>query len=157
MQVKTKNVTGRRTLRFATLDDVLADIQQWEGTSVKSLGNWSVGQILAHLAIPINGAIDGMKFRPAWYIRWIARCFKKRFLYGRMPAGFKLPKAAESELIPPPTSTEDGIAALRTAIARIQQDGHRVEHPILGKLSRDEWDAVNLRHCEMHMSFIVPE
>jgi hypothetical protein len=29
-------------------------------------------------------------------------------------------------------------------------------NPAFGNLSNAEWDAFNLRHCEMLMSFVVP-
>ena len=64
MTVNTKKVVGRRELRFHSLDDVLADLVALEGKPLKTLGNWSVGQLLAHLAVPMNGAIDGMKLSP---------------------------------------------------------------------------------------------
>ena len=30
-------------------------------------------------------------------------------------------------------------------------------HPIFGKLTHDEWIAINLRHAELHLGFQVPE
>ncbi|MFO0951857.1 MAG: DUF1569 domain-containing protein [Isosphaeraceae bacterium] len=76
MAVNTKSVAGRRTLRFETLDDILAELDRLEGKPLKVLGNWSVGQILAHLAIPMNGAIDGVKFPVPWYFRAVAKLLK---------------------------------------------------------------------------------
>jgi len=157
MSVNTKTVEGRRKLRFNSLDDILADLDGLEGKPLKTLGNWSAGQILAHLAVPMNGAIDGMKFAPPWYIRLMARVFKRQFLNGTMPAGFKLPKEAEKELYPGPTSVEDGFAMVRKGIHRLKTETHREPSPVMGPLTTDEWNKVNCRHCELHLSFILPE
>jgi len=122
MAIDTKAVTGRRTLKFNSLDDILAELDRLEGKKLTPIGNWSVGQILAHIAIPINGAIDGMKFRPPWFIRMVARLLKKRFLSQPMPPGFKIPADAQAELIPPPTSEPDDFNILRKAIQRLKSE-----------------------------------
>ena len=155
MTVNTKKVVGRRELRFHSLDDVLADLVALEGKPLKTLGNWSVGQLLTHLAVPMNGAIDGMKLSPPWYIRLVARTFKRRILNSASPPGFKLPKAAEAELIPGPTSESEGFAAIRRGIQRLKAETHREPHPVLGPLTVGEWNQANCRHCELHLGFIV--
>ena len=157
MTVNTKAVVGRRTLRFESLDDISADLSQLEGKRLKALGNWSVGQILAHLAVPMNGAIDGLKFVAPWYVRLMARVFKRKFLTGTMPPGFKLPKEMESELIPKATGVEEGFAILRGAIQRLKTETDRKPSPVFGPLTIEEWNQMNCRHCELHLSFIVPE
>ncbi len=157
MPVDTKTVTGRRVLRFESLDDILSELASLEGKQLKTLGNWSAGQILAHVAVPMNAAIDGMKFAVPWYIRTFARLFKKKILSGTAPPGFKLPKAAEAELIPGPTSVEEGLAAVRKAINRLKTESHREPSHFLGPLTVEEWNQLNCRHCELHLSFIVPE
>ena len=62
MTVKTKQVTGRRTLNYATLDDLLQDAEQLAESDITMLGNWSLGQILRHLAMTMNNTFDGFPF-----------------------------------------------------------------------------------------------
>jgi hypothetical protein len=157
MPVNTKQVAGRRKLRFNTLDDVLADLANLEGKRLEVLGNWSVGQILVHLSVPMNGAIDGIELHVPWYWRWLARLFKRRLLSGTMPPGFKLSKEAESVLLPGEVSAEEGFATIRKALARLQRETHREPSPFLGPLTIEEYDALTCRHCELHLSFIVPQ
>ena len=52
-------------------------------------------------------------------------------------------------------STEQGLRSLRAAIERCQTENSRAEHPAFGKLTREEWDKLNLRHAELHMSYAV--
>jgi len=77
---------------------------------------------------------------------------KRRFLGKTLPAGFKTTAA----FTPGETSVEEGLADLREAVARQSRESSRAPHPGFGKISREESDAFNLRHAEMHMSFAVP-
>ena len=118
--IDSKKVSGRRTLTFRTWADVLRELDTLENRELQTQGNWSVGQIALHLAIPINGAVDGMNFRLPWYLRIGAKVLQPLMLRMKMPAGFKLPADAAAVMVPQPTSKEEGFAALRNAIARIQ-------------------------------------
>ncbi len=156
MPVNTAKVEGRRNLNYASFDEVLADADRVSSGPVKQLGNWSPGQIFRHLAIVYNGSIDGFTMTFPWYIRLLAMVFKKRLLAGPMPSGLKLPAEGAKVLIPPPTSTEEGLAELRAAIARLEKEPHRARHPVFGTFSREEWNKIHLSHASLHMSFLVP-
>jgi hypothetical protein len=74
-----------------------------------------------------------------------------------LPAGIPIPEKLRSRLAPDPTaSTAEGLDALRYAVSRCQSESQRASHPLFGKLTRDEWDRHNLRHAELHMSFVFP-
>ena len=81
----------------------------------------------------------------------VSKFFKKRFLTKPIPAGFKAP----GRFVPDPTDVAPALDLLRKAIARQHEIAERAPHPALGDLSREDWDQFNLRHAEMHMSFIV--
>ncbi len=86
----------------------------------------------------------------------MARMMKKRILRGPMSPGFKLPPAAAKNLVPGPTSTDEGLAALRAAIARQEREPNRAPSAFLGPLSHEEWNQLHLNHAALHMSFLVP-
>jgi hypothetical protein len=155
--INTTKVEGRRKVDYASFDELLADAERLSSGSVKVLGNWSAGQIFRHLAIVYNGSIDGLKVIFPWYIRLGGKLFKNKILGGSMPPGFKLPADSGKEMMPGPTSTQEGLADLRAAIARLQQEPHRAKHPVFGDFSKDEWDQLHLKHAGLHMSFLVPE
>jgi hypothetical protein len=157
MPVNTAKVEGRRKLNFASLDEVLADADRLGSGPVKVLGNWSAGQIFKHLALAYNGSIDGFTMTFPLPLRIIARIFKKKLVNGAMPAGFNLPASKGAKAVaPPPTSTEDGLAALHAAVARLKRESHRATHPMFGDLSNDEWNRIHRNHASLHMSFLVP-
>ena len=157
MPVNTKTVEGRRKLRFESLDDILKDIDSLEGKKLKSLGNRSVGQNLAHLAIAANGAIDGFKMQVPWIFKVVGRLFKSKLLNGTMPPGFKLKPEGEAVLWPGDPTEAEGFAALRKAIARLKTESHREPSPFFGPMSIEDHNQLACRHCELHLSFIVPE
>jgi len=156
--IATKNVTGRRVLRFSTLDDILADAERLAAGRVRALGNWSLGEALAHLARTMKMSLDGASFRVPFFMRWIARLFKNRLLRSPMRPGFNLPRAAEAQLLAsPPVSTEEGLNQLRAAIERLKREPQRAPNPAFGPLTREEWDQLHLRHAELHLSFFMLE
>ena len=155
MSVNTTKVEGRRKLDYASLEEVLADADRLSSGPVKALGNWSAGQIFRHLALAFNGSMDGITIAFPWYLRLLAKIFRKKLLAGPMPAGFALPGEGGKGLMPPPTSTEEGLADLRAAVARLEREPLRARHPMFGDLTREQWNKIHLAHASLHMSFLV--
>jgi len=155
--IDTGKVTGRRQVHFNNLDDVLADATALAASgNVKTLGNWSAGQIFEHLARTYNLSIDGFPPVMPGFVRFLLRLFmKRRFLRKPMPPGFKLPAKAEA-LLPPPIGLQEGFAHLSDAVQRLKTTATRMPNPVVGRLSREEWDQLHCRHAELHLSFIVP-
>jgi hypothetical protein len=156
VQINTAKVKERRKLDFTSLDEVLADADRLSSGPVKALGNWSAGQIFRHLAIAFNGSIDGFAMKFPWPFRVMAKLFRSKLINGPMPAGLTLPSEGAKILMPGATATEDGLAELHAAVARLEKEPHRAKHPILGDLSKEEWNQIHLRHSSLHLSFLVP-
>ncbi len=152
----TTGIAQRRTLHFASYQDILDDVHAMAERPTHHLGNWSLGQICEHLSKAIEYAVDGAPFGVAWYFRLLGPLFKKRTLTQPMKPGFKLPQSA-AEYLPSNTDAAAGIARLEGAIAKYQQAPELKPHVIFGRMSQDEWDQLNFRHAEMHLSFIVPD
>jgi hypothetical protein len=159
VHIKTAKVTGRRTLHFETFNEILEDAERLcSAKQITALGNWTLGQALGHLALAMDMAIDGAKFRVPWYVRLVAPLFKQRMLSTSMPSGVQLPADGQQQLIPTPTtSSQQGLAELRRAIGRLQTTSQRAKSPVFGRMSREDWDRFHLRHAELHLSFFVAE
>jgi len=155
MSVNTAKVDARRKLDYKSFDELLADADRLSSGDVKTLGNWSQGQIFQHLANAFNGSIDGFPQGFPWFVRAMGRIFKKKLINGPMPAGMKMPEKFAEAVMPEPTPTEVGLANLHAAISRLRQDPHRAAHPVFGEVSREEWDQVHLKHASLHMSFLT--
>jgi hypothetical protein len=156
--IDTTKVTERRQLHFDSLDDILADVDRLATSKqIRTLGNWSAGQALKHVGTAMHKSIDGFTHRPPWVIRFVIRTFfKRRFLNKPMAPGFKLPERAAVELIPGETSLQEGLDCVRQGIRRLQTDAKREPHAVFGRLTEDEWIRLHCRHCELHLSFLIP-
>jgi hypothetical protein len=152
--VATKSVT-RQPLQFNSYDEILEYARKLSQGPTRQLGNWSLGQICRHLAIAMDSAIDGPPFTPALWLRVLGPMFKKRFLSQPMPSGFQVPKSGAS-LLPDPTDDEVGLQLLDKAIRRLKQTSLRARHGVFGKMTNEEWDVLQFRHCALHLSFIEP-
>lgn len=160
--VDTKSAP-RRDLRFGSIEDIIADLDAIEAAhaagTLTTTGNWSPGQIFTHLAVVVDGALDGSKWVAPMPMRVVASLlFKKKALASddKMPAGFKLPKSA-GHLIPDTSATfEDGMQLLRKGLERVTTGGERFTqpNPVFGKLSHDEWCTIQCKHCGLHLSFL---
>ncbi|MFO0881243.1 MAG: DUF1569 domain-containing protein [Gemmataceae bacterium] len=145
----------RRTLRFANLPAVVAEAERLLAGGYTRGGTWSLGQISEHLTLAINGSTQGYPYLlPApgrWVIRWffLDKIKRRETFQGKVGA---------PRFLQPPDSMDDrvGVDHLRTAIQRFATAQPLHPSPIFGKLTREEWEAVHLWHCEHHFSFLHP-
>jgi hypothetical protein len=156
MAIATKKVTNRRNLHLESLDDILTEVDRLGRGPVKSLGNWSPGENLSHIAKTMTCSLDGFHFKMPWLLRVFCKVMKGRLLSMQMPAGFKLSKEGAADLDPSPTDWAEGVRLLRTAIDRLKREDQRLPSPAFGVMTREEWDRLHCRHAELHLSFLVP-
>ncbi len=157
LRVDSRKVAGRRAVHFRHPREILADAEQVVQGEYQALGNLSAGQIFMHLARNIDMSIDGVPETVPWPIRIMMRLFfKQRLLTKAMPTGLRLPAKFARRLMPPATTTEAGLKGLREAIGRLQATDARQPSPLLGPLTKEEWDQLHCRHAELHLSFLVP-
>ena len=156
--MNTKRVEGRRPLRFERVDDALADAEAMAAAAregrLRQLGNWPLGKILGHLATWVGYAYDGVPVTPPLLIRWIMRPMKNRFLYKAMPAGVHIPRTAEGTFGTEAMTLDEGLDRYRRALARLKAEPPQRRHPIFGQMTHEEWINGQLRHAELHLSFV---
>jgi hypothetical protein len=156
LSVDPKTVRGRRELHFTSLQEVLADAEKLVSSpTTRTLGNWPLGQLLAHLAMAMNRSIDGISFKAPWYMRLFGRLIKRRILERGMKPGFNLPKDREAGAYPAVASPQEALDILRQAVSRLRNEKATATHPVFGRLTHEEWIQLHLRHAELHLSFAV--
>jgi hypothetical protein len=146
---------GRRIVQFVSLGEAMVDVEQLLAGHA-TVGRWSLGQILNHLALTIRMSMEGF---PVKFPRSVRRLFspvgrRLSFGLGRLPEGFRAPQA----YIPSPGLDADTQAEnFRTAIERFGAfTGRLDEHPLLGHLSPSQWERFHRLHCAHHLSFVCP-
>jgi hypothetical protein len=156
MTVNPKTVVGRRNLTFNSLDEVLVDVEQLAASpTVHTLGNWSFERLLAHLAMTFRGSIDGFHSKAPLLIRLILPFFKKRVISRPLSPGIRLPESAQSDAFPTVESLQTALDDFRHAIHRAKTERMEKTHPGFGRMTHEEWMQLHLRHCAMHLSFVV--
>jgi hypothetical protein len=159
--IDTGTVAGRRVLRFESIDQAMAEVERLAEAEragrLRRLGNWSLGQTLGHLAAWVEYAYTGAPLKVPFFIRWILRLRKRKFLYGTMRSGVRIPGVEAGTLATDPVPLEEGRGRYRRAMERLKAEAPTAPSPAFGRLTHEEWIALNLRHAELHLGFLIPE
>lgn len=146
----------RRKLRFASLDEALFDAERLVAApNAKTLGNWSLDRLLSHLAVAIDGSIDGVPGQANRLLRLVGPLIKGWVFRRGLSPGVRLPKNLEAIAFPSGSSPEEALGKLKSAIERTKSQRMTACHPVFGKLTHEEWNLFHLRHAELHLSFAI--
>jgi Protein of unknown function (DUF1569) len=157
MAVDTAKVTGRRKLRFNTITEAIADAESVMSQPCRTVGNWTSGQIFDHLARTVRINFDGPHGQAPWFLRtFVAPFMRKKFVTDAMPAGFQFRPQMEPFRPAENADAKTALSELRTQLTRLKREAPTAPHPFFGKMTHEEWIGLHLRHCELHLSFLVP-
>lgn len=157
----TETAPTRRNLRFASFEAVICEVEWLQAGGYEKTGNWDLAQVCDHLSAWLTYPVDGFPRSPL-PIRIMLRLMQltigrrmfEKFLQNGMPAG--KPTIPQS-VTAPGGDAAAAIERLKAAIARFQaHTGDYLPSPLFGRLTRDEATTVQLRHCEHHLSFLIP-
>lgn len=161
MPIDTTTST-RRSLRFASPAEVLADLDTLESAHragrLRATGNWDAGTNFRHLAVPIERSMDGFEGStvPLW--RKIVGRLIFRPIVLRVAAfkpGIRLDRRTESFLWQA-TPFDQGLSMLRGQLGRwIDGTPMTHPHPAFGPMTHEQWSAFHLKHCALHLSFLM--
>jgi hypothetical protein len=161
--VETRNAPDYRTIRFDSIDECVAEIRrivsaEQEG-SLRTIGNWTPGQILAHVAAWIEYGYEGFPIAPPpFFVRWILRLRLRKMLRDGMPRGVRIPGVSEGTVGMDPMATSDAAERLLRAMERLNSGEEAKFHsPAFGAMSHEDRIKLNLRHAELHLGFLVYE
>jgi hypothetical protein len=92
-----------------------------------------------------------------FFIRWILRRRKQKFLYEPMRAGVRIPRVTGGSLAIDPMSLDEGFERMRRVMERLKTEAPTMPSAVLGPLTHAEWIAMHCRHAELHLGFLVRE
>ena len=153
----------RRKLRLNSIDEALAEAERLaaaeRGGRLKQLGNWTLGQVLGHLATWAEFAFEGYPsvVQAPLPVRVILRLLRNRILNKGMMAGVRIGKVPEGTLGTEPVAIDEGLRRYRAAMQRLRSTSPSMINPAFGRLTHEQWILLNLRHSELHMSFLLPK
>ena len=142
----------RRPLDFRTFAQLTADVERLQADGYDQAGKWSLEQILDHLTKTMTMALDPKQGlpRPA---RWALSLIAKRLLRTRSMPTVPAPKSNR-----PAATVEPGVFE-RFAASVEKSDalaGPRIDHPVFGWMSAEDWKQLQLIHASRHLSFLLP-
>ncbi len=148
-----------RKLHFESIAELADEVQRIadadRAETLRTGGNWTAGQILTHLAAWIEYGYVGYPMkRPPWFIRWFLRMKLKRMLHHGMPAGVRIPGAAGGTYGADDMPVAAAAARLTAALNRLESEDAPFDSPAFGAMSHADRMRLNLRHAELHLSFL---
>ncbi len=154
-----EEVPVRRVLRFASIEQMLADadalaVSERAG-QLRCAGTWRLGQAMHHLASWADYAYDGLPIKIPLALRIMFRPMKQRAIHKPMPAGLRIPRIPAGTLAIVQEPLDTALPRFHQSFDRLQSEAPTLPHPIFGPLTHDEWINLNLRHCELHLSFFT--
>ena len=159
-QIDTRNVASFRKLRFDSLDDCLAEVGRIlaadEEGVLRNSGNWTPGQVMAHIASWIEYGYDGYPIAPPpFFVRWILRLRLGKMLREGMPRGVRIPGVKQGTVGMDDMPTPEAARRLVTALTRLRdREEARFDSPAFGPMSHEDRIRLNLRHAELHLGFL---
>lgn len=158
--INTKKV-ARRKLRFESIDEVLVDVDKIvaaaQAGTLESIGNWKPGQVLAHVAAWIEYGYVGYPMKkPLWIIRFIMKRMLPGMLNSGMSPGVKIPGISGGTTGQDDQPLDHAAERLKKAFLRLKS-GEQCDYdsPAFGAMSHQDRILLNLRHAELHLSFLA--
>jgi hypothetical protein len=152
----------RRQLKFDSFDDVVAEVERLRAGAYEKAGTWDLAQVCDHLAAWATYPVEGFPKAPlpiAVILRLVratlGRGMYQKYMREGMPAGKPtMPQSVVAAGGDPAAAIE----RLKSAYTRFKAHaGEYLPSPLFGQLTREEAMAIQLRHAEHHLSFLVPK
>jgi hypothetical protein len=156
--IDTKKVE-RRQVRFRSIADMEREVERLVAADragrIKLRGNWTLAQILNHLATWTDFFYIGFPIpRAPLLMRLMLKLMRGNILKGTMPQGIRIPNVKGGTLGNEPIALDDALAKFHGAIGRLKA-GEQPRHPspAFGPMNLDEVTRLTLRHAELHLGF----
>jgi uncharacterized protein DUF1569 len=158
--IDTSKLADRRILRFESIDDCLDEANRLAPShrrgQCKQLGNWTLGQTFGHLATWAEYSYSPCPIKAPWFVRFFMGFKRSSYIYGPMKPGIRIPRVDNGTLGTEPIEMEEGLQRFMKAFERLRRETPTCPSPVFGMMTRQEAQAMNQRHAELHFGFFVP-
>jgi hypothetical protein len=147
----------RRTPRFHSYDEMLADAEALLAGGYERAGNWNLGQNCSHIAKTMKKSLEGFPDLKPWPFRFAARLLVLGSILKHQQHNRRFPGPA---YLMPAENEDDraGLQELRAIVAKVKAHAGEFQiHPVFGQMSRPQWQDFHLWHAEHHLSFLLPK
>lgn len=151
----------RRTLTFASLDDVIRDAENLLAKGYDKAGNWDLSQVCLHLAEWMRFPVEAFPKMPLLLrpVAWLVRTLIGKKMQAKvLDRGFRSGGQTMPQTVFPPGGDETA------AVAKLKQSAEQLSghtgpihpSPLFGAMTKDEAVRLQSKHCEHHLSFLIP-
>ena len=148
-------------LTFSTLDDVVRDAEGLLATGYDKAANWDLAQVCSHLAEWLRFPVEGFPklplfLRPVFWLfrNTIGQAKRLKYTAEGMPSG---KPTMPQTVAPPGGDAAAAVAKLKETVERFKAHAGPIHpSPLFGPMTKDEALRLQLKHCEHHLSFLVP-
>ncbi|MCB0354397.1 MAG: DUF1569 domain-containing protein [Bdellovibrionales bacterium] len=154
---------NRRRLDFQSFDEVLTDVQNLYSLGYEKIGQWSLAENLEHLRRTMESATEPRSFGVPAPIRFLLRLvILPKILKGRrMKSGLQTASGLIPEADRPSSASMDDETERKRFVEAVNtfrnHQGEYLPNPAFGRISRSQWEQLQLVHCSHHLSFLVPK
>ncbi len=151
---------NRRNLFFESVEDVIRDVnlinRAAEKNQLSPCGQWTPGEILTHLSAWIEYAYEGYPIdAPPWFIRQYLKFAFRAILKNGMQPGVNIPGIEGGTIGQEKFDTDTACKRYLVALNRLNsREPAKYHNPAFGKMSPEKRVKLNLRHAELHLSFL---
>src|SRR5262245_46095128 len=148
----------RRKLDFHDFGTPVLEIERLHRFGYRKAGNWDLRQMCEHLALVMEGTLDGFAFAP-WSFVWRRIFGPIAIRYTVWTRGMKqgLQCPAPSFAPRPQGDVTEAVERCKRAFQRVAvHQGEFHAHPVLGYIKPEDWRQIHLIHAAHHLSFLVP-
>lgn len=154
------NALTRRELTFEKIKDVIEDVNRIgdadaQGTLQVS-GQWTAGEILSHLSAWIEYGYQGYPIEsPPWIVRQMLKLMLRSMLKNGMKPGTRIPGVQDGTVGQTKMPTAEACQRYLVALNRLASSEKVVyPSPAFGEMDHSKRVSLNLRHAELHLSFL---
>ena len=150
--------SARRTLRFDSLEDSLVEIRSLHETGYELVGNWDLSKACQHLTKTMRMSIEGAPFNLPFFLKPIARWILFRSVMAGEPT--RLPLKTVRQFLPDDSGMViKDMADYELYVNKVMAADAPLlaNHPVFGRITKDEWRRFHAWHAAHHLSFLLPK
>ena len=145
----------RRNLRYASADELIADVERLRAAPHDRCGQWSLAQCCFHLDKATRRALQPIPYTPNTPEQdERSKNLPHVLSNGKLPSGINGP----DDIMPGPEVGDD---AIETFLATVREFGAakqlRENHRVFGNMTQDQMRQLTLIHAAHHLSHFVPK
>ncbi|MBS1645565.1 MAG: DUF1569 domain-containing protein [Bacteroidetes bacterium] len=138
----------------AGLSSLLARIHSLQADRAGLWGKMNAAQMLAHVRMPLEVPLGKHSLPPSFLMKLLGPSIKK-VLMKDQPVKPNQPTAKSMKVTEPKDFQQEKaalIVALNEFVAAGRAGSLPDRHPYFGKMSHDEWDKMQAKHLDHHLS-----